>query len=741
MQRANFAARAGRWSARHRKAAILGWIVFVFAAFMAGNMAGTQQISDRDSGDGESGRAERVLYDAFPQRAEETVFVKSARFSATDPEFRQTVQDVVSRMERLKVVGDVQSPYAPGNAGQISSDGRSALVTLDVRGDEEDATDKVGAILGATAAAQAAHPQMTVEQFGDASADKAISKQFDDDFKKAELLSIPITLVILLVAFGAFVAAGLPLLLALSSVMATLGLVGLASHLIPVEESVASVVLLIGLAVGVDYSLFYLRREREERAAGRSEEAALEAAAATSGRAVLISGLTVMIAMAGMFITGDSTFTAMAMGAIMVVGVSLVASLTVLPALLSKLGDKVERGRIPLLMRKRDASKTPRAWSVVIDAVLRRPLVSTLLAGGLLLALCIPVLGMKTALPGVDTLPRSLPVMQTYDKIQAEFPGKEISAELAVTGAGVDSPRAARAFADLRRSALESGVVHEPIVVQRSATDPEVARITLPIDGDGTDAASKRALQVVRGGLAPELRSSLDVETAVGGITAGTQDFNTLMNERIGWVFAFVLSLAFLLLLVTFRSVVIAAKAIVLNLLSVGAAYGLLVLVFQGTWAENLLGFESTGAITAWLPLFLFVVLFGLSMDYHVFILSRVREAYDRGMSTDRAIAHGIKSTASTVTSAAIIMVAVFGVFATLSAIEFKQMGIGLAAAILIDATIVRAVLLPAVMKLLGERNWYLPRWLEWLPRSSHEAPVEPVGSGGEDRERELARV
>jgi RND superfamily putative drug exporter len=731
----NFAARAGRWSARHRKAAVFGWIAFVLMAFALGNVVVGSSSTSADDGTGESGRADRILSDAFPDHAHEAVLVSSTGASANDPAFRAAVGDVVQRMRGNPQVLKVDSPYGAGNAGQIAPSDHAALVTLELRRDVD--TADVKPLLAATAAAQGAHPDLRIEQFGDASADEAISKLFADDFKKAEVLSIPITLAILVVAFGAFVAAGIPLLLALSSVMATLGLVALGSHVIPVEDSVGSVVLLIGLAVGVDYTLFYLRREREERAAGRSERAALEAAAATSGRAVLISGLTVMIAMAGMFVAGDSTFAGMAMGSILVVGVSLVASLTVLPALLSKLGDRVERGRIPFLMRRRkgNGGAVAGAWGSAIDAVLRRPLASLLVAGGLLLALCLPVLSMHTALPGTDSLPRSLPVMQSYDRIQAAFPGKEIAATVAVESDALSTPAGRAAIADLRRRALASGVVNDPITVD-VAKNGRVASIDLPIDGDGANAASERALETIRGELTPALRADLPpgATVAVTGMTAGTADFNALMGSRLPWVFAFVLSLAFLLLLVTFRSVVIAAKAIALNLLSVGAAYGLLVLVFQHGWGESLLGFRSTGAITSWLPLFLFVVLFGLSMDYHVFILSRVREAYDRGMSTNDAIRDGLKSTASTVTSAAIIMVAVFGVFATLSAIEFKQLGIGLAAAILIDATIVRAVLLPAAMTLLGDRNWYLPRWLEWLPRVSPERSAESLPEPAEPR-------
>jgi RND superfamily putative drug exporter len=693
-----------------------------------GRLTGAKQPSDRDEGVGESQRAGQILYDTFPQNAEEAVLVASPRLTVRDPAFRTAVADVVARMERRPEVTSVDDPLAPANASRVAPDGHAVLVGLELRGDEDDVAD-TQRVLATTAALQRAHPQLRVEQFGDASADQAISQMFDDDFKKAETLSLPITLVILVLAFGALVAAGLPLLLALSSVAATLGLVAIASHVIGIDESVGSVVLLIGLAVGVDYSLFYLRREREERAAGRTEEEALEAAAATSGRAVLVSGLTVMIAMAGMFIAGDSTFTGMALGAILVVGVSLVASLTVLPALLSKLGDRVERGRIPFLMRRRDPLRGSRAWSAVIERVLHRPVLSLALAGGVLVALCLPVLGMRTALPGTDSLPRSLPIMQTYDRIQEAFPGKEIAATVVVQDDAVSQPVGRAAIAALRRDALASGVVNEPIEVERSE-DGRVAAISLPIDGDGADATSQHALDLIRGDLTPSLRAALPGATvAVTGMTAETADFNALMNSRIAWVFAFVLSLAFLLLLVTFRSLVIAIKAILLNLLSVGAAYGLLVLVFQHGWGESLLGFTSTGAITSWLPLFLFVVLFGLSMDYHVFILSRVREAYDRGMSTEQAVRHGISTTAGTVTSAAIIMVAVFGIFATLSAIEFKQLGVGLAAAILIDATIVRAVLLPAAMRLLGEWNWYLPRWLGWLPRVTHEPAPSAAGA------------
>ncbi len=589
---------------------------------------------------------------------------------------------------------------------------------------DDKGSDNVVAALDAVKAEQRAHPGLRIEQFGEASSDRALSKSFEDDFKQAEYTSLPVTLLILLIAFGALVAASVPLVLAATAVAATIGLIGPISQAFPVSESINSVVLLIGLAVGVDYAMFYLRREREERAAGRSEDASLEAAAATSGRAVLISGLTVIVAMAGMYFAGSSTFSSFATGTILVVAVAVIGSLTVLPALLSKLGDRVDRGRIPFLSRIKRGTGESRVWTAVLDRVLRRPLLSAVAAAGLMIALAAPVLGMKTALPGLDTLPRELEVMRTYDRVQAAFPGDQIPADVVVQADDVRAPEVRAATEELQRRVASSDLLGPPSI--EVSRDDTAAKISIPIAGDGTDDRSNAALDQLRDELIPASFGGLeDVRADVTGMTAGTADFNSKTNSRLPYVFAFVLSAAFLLLLVTFRSVVIPLKAIALNLLSVGAAYGVLTLVFQHGWFESLLGFESTGAVTSWLPLFLFVVLFGLSMDYHVFILTRVREAFDRGLSTEEAVAVGIKRTAGVVTSAALVMVAVFAIFATLSSIEFKQMGVGLATAILIDATLVRGVLLPATMKLLGDWNWYLPSWLEWLPRV---APEEPIG-------------
>jgi RND superfamily putative drug exporter len=730
MQR-NLAARAGAWSAQHRKKAILGWIAFVILATIAGGLTGQNQLTDAETSNGQSAAAEKAIAAAgFPDDSGEQVLVQGrGSLRSDDPAFAAAVRDVTRRLEAARYVEDVRSPLAAGNDGQVSKDGRSAFVAFKIPGDDELAADRVDSSLAAVAAAQAAHPQLRIEQFGGASADKAISESMADDFQRAEFLSIPITLLILLIAFGAIVAAGLPLLLALTAVGATLGLLGPVSQLLPVEESISSVVLLVGLAVGVDYCMFYVRREMEERDAGSGPAAALEAAAATSGRAVLISGITVMVAMAGMFFAGNAVFESFAVGTILVVAVAIVGSLTVLPAMLSWLGQKgwTEKGRVPYVAKLRHRTKgESRVWGAVVDRVLRRPLLSIVLSAGLMIALAIPAFGMKMLNPGVAGLPRSLPVVQTYDRLQAAFPGGAEPAVVAVAAKDVNAPAVAVGIAALRHAAKTTEGLGQPVTVTNNPRHT-VALVEIPLAGNGTDSVSEAALARLREDVIPATIGRVDgVQANVTGMTAGSKDFNDTMLSHLPLVFGFVLGLTFLLLLVTFRSIVIPIKAIVLNLLSVGASYGILKLVFQDGHGEKLLGFQSIGGITSWLPLFLFVILFGLSMDYHVFIVSRIREAVVGGMSTDQAVSYGIKQTAGVVTSAAVVMVAVFSIFATLSSLEFKQMGVGLAAAILIDATIVRAVLLPATMKLLGDWNWYLPSGLHWLPQVRHDATPQP---------------
>ena len=610
----NLAARCAHWSSTHWKTAVVGWLSLVVALTWLGGAVGSRQITNVESSSGESAVAERILAGAgFDDHAGESVLVQSSSARAGEPAFRAVLADVRDRLSGLEHVQRVQSPLEAGGAALVSRDGHSALVRFEIDGDPDQASGKVAPILAEVAAAQARHPGWTVEEFGSASAEHQLDATVGEDFQRAERLSVPVTLLVLLVAFGAVAAAGVPAVLAFSAVIGTLGLSAVVSHVFPATDTTASVILLVGMAVGVDYSLFYLRREREEAAAGQTRRNALMRAAATSGQAVLISGATVVVAMAGMLLAGSKVFTSLGVGAVLVVAMAVAGSLTVLPALLAKLGHR----------------------------------------------------------------------------------------------------------------AVASGEMAEPIEV-RVNPDRTVAAVSVPLAGSGEDGRSVHALRTLRETVVPATVGRLGGATvAVTGETAGTADFNDLIRRRSPLVFAFVLGLAFLLL-VTFRSLVVPAKAIVLNLLSVAASYGVLVAVFQHGWGGSLVGVERPGPIASWLPLFLFVILFGLSMDYHVFILSRVRELVDAGAPTREAVARAIKVTAGTVTSAAAVMVAVFAIFATLRTVAVKQVGVGLAVAVLLDATVVRGVLLPAAMALLGEWNWYLPRWLSWLPRTGAAAPVRP---------------
>jgi uncharacterized membrane protein YdfJ with MMPL/SSD domain len=724
MNSLNLAARAGRWSAANWKKAFFGWLLFAVVALFVGMAAGHKQIADSETASGEAAKAQRMLEQAnFKAPATESVLIQNLRLRASDSSFQAAIGAVVQTLAVQKNVTNIQNPLVtPGGGGQISSDRHSVLVQFDVKGDADKAQDKIQPVLDAVAGTQQANPGFRIEEFGMASANHVLDDTLGKDFKKAEMLTLPITLLILLFAFGALVAAGLPVLLAFSAVLASIGLYSLFTHILPGDfDTTQSVVLLIGMAVGVDYSLFYLRREREERHAGRSAREALLRTAATSGQAVLVSGATVLVAMAGMFLAGNKIFTSIAIGTMLVVLSAVIGSVTVLAALLSKLGDRVDKGRLPIVGRRKHDAGESRTWGFVLDRVLRRPVVAVVLSAGLLIAATVPVLSLHTKLPSFTDLPHSLSIVSTFERIQKAFPGSQTPAVMVVKASNVTTPQYQRAYKEFKQKARATGLLYPPFHVEASP-DKTVARVDFSIAGSGDDERSMAALNALRNDVIPPVAKTLPgVEVAVTGETAGTKDFNDQMKSHMPYVFAFVLGLAFLLLLMTFRSIVIPIKSILLNLLSVGSAYGLLVLIFQHSWAEGILGFNSTGAITSWLPLFLFVVLFGLSMDYHVFILSRVKELVDRGMKTEHAVSYGIRQTAGTVTSAAIVMVAVFAIFATLRTIDMKQMGVGLALAVLIDATVIRAVLLPAAMKLLGEWNWYLPRWLEWLPSLSAE--------------------
>ncbi|MFJ6571091.1 MMPL family transporter [Streptomyces sp. NPDC091292] len=740
------AARAGAWSARHRWAAVGIWVLFVVLAMGLGSAAGTVKVKDSEQMSGETSQAARIIDAAgIDEPAGETVLIqgKNAGTKATDADFRAAVADVMKAVEATGKVTAVTSPY---DAQTISKDGRSALVQFEMRGEAETAGQRVEPVLKAVDGVQKNHGDLRISEIGSASMNKTFDDAFGDDFKQAEYSAVPVALGILLIAFGALVAALLPVALAITAIMATMGLMGVVSHFQPMSDTANSVMLLVGLAVGVDYCLFYLRREREEREAGRDPETALRIAAATSGRAIVVSGVTVCVAMAGMLFTGIAEFEAMGLASLMVVAVAMVGSVTVLPALLSLLGERVEKGRIPFLRRgarrsgagaaqggQGKAINESRFWKKVLGVVLARPVVSLVVATGALLAVASPALGMKTQNLTMDQeFGDSLPIVATYNRLNEAFPGGSQPAEVVVKAKDINAPEVKAALADFRAQAVSSGASRGPVDIKVHDTQ-NVALVSVPLVGGSDQSRAEKSLALIRDEVRPATLGKVDgVEAPVTGQVAGSKDFNDQIVGSVAPIFAFVVVFAFLLMLLSFRSLTVAITSIVLNLLSVGAAYGILVAVFQHGWGASLVGAEGVGAIVSWLPLFLFVILFGLSMDYHVFVVSRIREARMRGRDTKDAITHGVVTTAGVVTSAAVIMVAVFAIFGTLSMQSMKQMGVGLAAAVLIDATIIRGVLLPAVMTLLGERNWYFPKWLHKLPDLTHDesdasaAPVAP---------------
>ncbi|MGP4008300.1 MMPL family transporter [Streptomyces sp. 4N124] len=734
------AARAGGWSARHRWAAVGIWVLFVVLAMGLGSAAGRVDVKDSDQLKGETHTAAKIIEDAgIDEPAGETVLIqaKDGGVKATDADFRAAVESVVKAVEGTDEVTDVKSPY---ETDTISKDGRSALVQFDIRGDAETAGERVEPVLKAVEDVQKDHGALRIEEIGSASMMKTFDDAFGDDFKKAEISAVPVALGILLIAFGALVAALLPVLLAITAIMATMGLMGIVSHVMPMSETANSVMLLVGLAVGVDYCLFYLRREREEREAGRDAQTALRIAAATSGRAIIVSGVTVCVAMAGMLFTGLAEFEAMGLASLMVVAVAMVGSVTVLPALLSLLGGRVEKGRIPFLRRRqrKGGGSDSRFWTAVLKGVLAKPLASVVVAAGVLLAIAAPAVGMKTQNLTLDQeFGDSLPIVQTYNRVNDAFPGGSEPAEVVVKADDINAPQVQAALTDFREQAISSGASRGPVDIKLHDAQ-NVAFVYVPLVGGSDLDKAGASLDKLRDEVRPATLGKVDgVEAPITGQVAGSKDFNDQLAGAVVPVFAFVVVFAFLLMLLCFRSLTIAITSIVLNLLSVGAAYGILVAVFQHGWGASLVGAEGVGAIITWLPLFLFVILFGLSMDYHVFVVSRIREARLRGRTTKDAITHGVVTTAGVVTSAAVIMVAVFAIFGTLSMQSMKQMGVGLAAAVLIDATIIRGVLLPAVMALLGERNWYLPKWLNRMPDLTHDEAPEAVTRGTQSRDDE----
>ncbi len=696
---ARFVHRAARGAARRPKTTIALWLVLIIACATLGSMSGMRTLSNSGSGTGESARADaRLSASGLQQPATEDLLVRSASRAQS----ARAVAALQSGARRLSGVKSVDGPDSSPSYSRAG--GRTALLVVSLRGDPSDSDARAAQLEHFVTRVSARHPGVTIQEAGSGSGDNAITQIVNSGLHRAELISVPITLLILVLAFGALVAASVPLLLGLTSVGAALGALGLVSQIAPNGSSTAPVVVLIGLAVGVDYSLFYIRRERAERRAGAGADAALAATSATVGRAILVAGTTVVIGLAGLLFTGFGVFTSMALGAILVVAIAVLGSLTVLPAMLALLGDRIDRGR---LWRRRDPRRPRRrrsAWELLAAGVTNRPWLALGSAVLVLATLAVPVLSIQTAEPGQDDVPVNTPIRVAERAIERAFPGASDTADLVISGHRLSRPETVAKLREIGRRGRAITTGHGPVALQISH-DRDTAQLQIPIPESAISVADQH-VDALRHQLEPRVARAIPGARAqLTGDYAGNLDFANRLSSVTPVVIAFVLALAFVLLVATFRSPLLALSVIGLNLLSVGAAFGVLVAVFQYGWGQSLLGFRSDGAVVEWLPLFAFVVLFGLSMDYTVLVLERAREARRGGASAKQAAAEALSSTGGTVTSAAIVMIAVFSVFATLQLLEFKQLGVGLAAAIALDATIVRGVALPAALTLLGDRG------------------------------------
>lgn len=701
--------RAARWSALHPWRAILAWLAFVVVAVGLAVAVPVQETTDADYRLGESGRADAMV-EAAGLQSPTTELVLITPRDGTDLDQADATAAAAALRADMAAVEGVDAVAEP----QWNPDRSGLLIAVQLAQDHEE----VAPLTDVTDRVQDQHPGLTIEQTGDLTLDESINERVADDLAAAEGISLPITLVLMLLAFGALVAAGIPVLLAATSVAATIGLTAPLSHLIHSEATVSSMIVLIGMAVGVDYSLFYLKREREERAAGRSTLDAVEIAAETSGHSILVSGGAVIASMAGLFVLGDTTFNSLASGAILVVGIAVLGSITVLPALLVKLGRWVDRPRVPLLWRLNRRIGRGGISSRILAPVVRRPVAALVVSAVAVLLLAGPALGMKIHTANLQTLPASIPEVQTMNRVAEEFPGEGASAQLVVRGSADDRAAVAAALAEVDEAAIATGDFvassEEPVTVSADGTT-SVLDLAMPFEE--SDPAVDTALEALRGELAPGALDDLDVEYAVGGRSAQALDFVELLRDRLPVVIAMVLLLTLLVMGLAFRSIAIALVSTVLNLVSVGVAFGVLTLVFQHGWFAGSLDFTSPGFVIDWVPVFVMVVLVGLSMDYQVFVVSRIREHVANGLPTRVAVQRGIADTAGVVTSAAAVMVSVFAIFATLSMMEMKMMGVGLSVAILVDATIIRLVMLPAILVMLGERAWWPVR------------PVPPQGA------------
>jgi RND superfamily putative drug exporter len=676
----------------------------------------------------DSQRALDLLEDRLrgPRPMTEMVIIQSASMTVDDPVFQAKAEGVFTTILGLgpEVIAGGQNYYQGADEGLVSADRKTTIMPLVMTGELDEATANIEGVLDIIAEENEAS-DFQVLIAGDISIPFETNELSQKDIEKGERIGVPVALIILLVLFGTVLAAFIPIGLAIVSIIVALGATAVIGQYFDLIFFVTLMISMIGLAVGIDYSLIVVSRFREELARGLSTHEAVAKAGSTAGRTVLFSGVTVVLALSGMLIIPASVFQGLGTGAILVVIAAVAASLTLLPAILTTLGPKVNLLRLPFLGRKpANHSDTNQKgfWEFVTRNVMRFPIISLVVVAGLMLAASASYLDLETGFNGVDTLPDTQ-TKAAFFILEEEFSFGVVSpAEIVIDGP-INSPGVQAAIADLTAAIIADPDFQNPPRALEVNAAGDLALLAVPVPGEPGGPAALAAVAKLRNQYIPAAFSGVDADVMVGGISAFNTDFFAIADTYRPIMFAFVLSLSFLLLMVVFRSIVIPLKAILMNLLSVGTAYGLLVLVFQKGVGADLLGFTETPIIDAWIPLFLFSVLFGLSMDYHVFLLSRIKERYDQTHDNNEAVAYGLRSTAGLITGAALIMVAVFGGFAAGDTVGNQQVGFGLAIAIFLDATLVRSVLVPASMRLLGKWNWYLPSWLHWLP----DFQVEPV--------------
>jgi len=746
--------RVAMWSARHRWPVMLAWFAFTFGLLAVSMSLGGLRSVSATGGTGapqtESGRALAAMNPtgAAASSEELDVVITSISLPATDPAFRSTVEAIVDRLRAVgatvdgvagPALSDMADPYAaPAAAGYVAPDNTSARIVGRIDGDASALETRTKALAPVIASIESDYPGYQIHAYGNTLLSDQMSEEINRDMDGSMALSLPLTFLILLLAFGALVAAGVPLLFAISALCAAFGIFGIFSQTVePVSPFAAQFIMLIGLAVAVDYSLFMITRFRSVRRAGLDRLTAIEVASATSGRAVLFSGMAVMISLAGLFLLPDPLFQSIAIGTIAVILVSVVGSLVFLPAVLAILGDGVDRGRIPFIRRNvQDGGDTGAsgrsAWTPIVRGVMRHPVAAMAVATIALLALASPTARLHLGEMDTSVLPSSLDGVKAVEALQTHWPGGALlRLNVVVTEADEHAKQEA---VDRLESALVAIQGLSGSAQVSTSPDGSAESISVVMSGAGNDPVNWEIVRRVRSDVVPETIGGLPGVTAyVGGDAATAMDQTQIYTDGMGRVFLFVLGFSFVLLLVVFRSIAIPVKAILLNLLATGAAFGALVLVFQDGWFASLLGVRPTPIVQDWVPIFIFTILFGLSMDYEVFILSRIKEAFDGGADSHEAVERGITLTAGTVTSAAAIMVVVFGIFMTLPLTIARELGLGLAVAVFVDATLIRCVLLPATMRLLGDWNWWMPPFLRWLPRITieGESPDAGLANGG----------